>query len=113
METAVQKQQTEDAKRNGIFSYITIIGLIIAYSKNKENRSELASFHIRQNIGLFVIGIASSVLGFIPYAGVIISSVLGIAFLIGWIIGLLGALKGEKKGIPVVGEMFQKWFSTI
>ncbi|WP_243456793.1 hypothetical protein [Polaribacter batillariae] len=30
-----------------------------------------------------------------------------------WIIGLIGAVQGEEKRVPVLGDYFQKWFKNI
>ncbi len=45
----------EKGKNAAIVSYITIIGSIIAIFMNQdENRSNFASFHIRQALGIFL-----------------------------------------------------------
>jgi uncharacterized membrane protein len=36
-----------------------------------------------------------------------------LAFFVLWIIGLIGAINGEKKPIPFIGEMAQTMFPTI
>jgi uncharacterized membrane protein len=28
-----------------------------------------------------------------------------------WILGLISAINGQEKPIPVVGDLFQKWFA--
>jgi len=28
-----------------------------------------------------------------------------------WLLALIGAINGDMKPIPVIGEMFQKWFA--
>ena len=39
--------------------------------------------------------------------------IIEIGFFILWIIGLIGAINGEKKPIPILGERAQVMFSTI
>ena len=41
-----------NAKTSAIISYITIVGTIIAYFMNMEEKNEFASFHIRQAFGI-------------------------------------------------------------
>ena len=47
------------------------------------------------------------------FAGYYITSAIGIALLILWVIGLIGAIQGEEKKVPLLGDMFQDWFKGI
>ncbi|MDB5143308.1 MAG: hypothetical protein JWQ66_2021, partial [Mucilaginibacter sp.] len=42
-----------------------------------------------------------------------INWILRVGFFILWIIGFIGAINGEKKPIPLIGEKAQSIFSTI
>lgn len=95
-----------DAKLAAIVSYITIIGWIIALIMNREDRSQLASFHIRQTLMLMI---ASLVLAFIPFLGWLLS----IAVFVLWIIGLIGAIEGKMKPVPILGNLAQDWFKGL
>lgn len=92
-----------DPKIIAIISYITIIGWVIALLLHQNNRSELGAFHIRQTLGLFLTGL---ILSFIP----IIGWILGIIVFVFWIIGLINAINGEMKPVPVVGKLYQDIF---
>ncbi len=94
-----------DEKTVAIIAHITLIGWIIAIVMNSNNKTEFASFYIRQMLGLIII----SILGIIPFIGILFS----IAALVLWILSLIGAASGEKKELPVVGEYFQDWFKGI
>ena len=105
-----------DEKTTGIVSYIGLVGLIIAFVMDKD-KSEYSRFHIRQNIGINVLMIALYVIYFIvlmaaPKLGLIIS-ILFLLPVVLWIIGIIGAVKGEKKVVPVLGDKFQEWFKGI
>jgi len=55
------------------------------------------------------------VVAFIPVVrllDLIAYPVVGIVMLILWIMGLIAAVNGEKKPMPIVGPMFQQWFGT-
>ena len=101
----------EEGKTPAIISYITIIGTIIAYFMNNEKKNTFAAFHIRQMIGLNIFSLLNAfVIGqFSSYASQGIS--LGLFVL--WIIGFIGAAKGEEKKIPLLGDLFQDWFKAI
>jgi len=103
---ANQTHQTKtDPKVIGIVSYLTIIGWIVAIVLNNPKK-DLASFHIRQSLGIILMGVVASI---IP----VLNIVLWIIPLIAWIIGFIGALQGEKKLVPYVGEYFQDWFNSL
>ncbi len=95
-----------DGKTNAIVSHLFWIGWVIALVINSNDKDELASFYIRQNLGLML---AATILMFIPIIGWIIS----IAFFVFWIMSLIGAVQGEKKETPIVGKLFQDWFKAL
>lgn len=113
MENTSVKNNIEEGKNIAIISYITLIGLIVAFVMNKDKNNSFAKFHIRQNMGLLVIGLVSGILRVIPVAGEIIVMVVGVILLIFWIMGILSAFNGSQKELPFVGHLFQKWFSTL
>jgi len=101
-----------EGKTIAIISYITIIGTIIAFIMNNDKHNSFAAFHIRQALGLVLLGFAVNLLGRyidspIPFG------ILGFGVLILWVIGLVGAIQGEEKSIPLLGDQFQEWFRNI
>lgn len=100
------KDVSKDGKNIALIAHLTLIGWIIALVMNNDKKDELASFYIRQVLGLGLLGL---VLSFIPFLGWIVS--LGVFVL--WIMSLIGALSGEKKLTPGVGTYFQDWFKSL
>ena len=103
----------EKGKNAAIVSYITIIGSVIAIFMNQdENKSEFASFHIRQGLGIFL---TFFLLGYpIGYfTSWMVTSAFWLFIFILWIYGFLGALSGEKKLVPLVGEFYQNLFKSL
>lgn len=101
-----------DPKLVGIISYITPIGWIIAYLLNNP-KSNFASFHIRQALGIIIIGIVANAANYIPYGGGLVMFAGSILALVLWIMGLISAVQGEEKPVPVIGEKFQEWFKSV
>jgi uncharacterized membrane protein len=108
----MQNQTVNDGKTMAIISYITIIGTIIAFIMNNNTRNSFASFHIRQMIGIFLLSMLNKYLiydllgataGFIVFAMLVVF----------WFIGFLGAIKGEEKLVPIIGDKFQELFKGI
>ena len=106
-------ENLEKSKNTAIVAYLTIIGSVIAIFMNQdESKNEFASFHIRQALGLFL---SFFLLGyFIGYFDSwTITSAFYIFYFILWIYGFLGALQGEKKILPLVGNFFQSTFKNL
>ncbi len=108
---------TED-RTVAILAYITIIGFIIAIVMHSSKKTAIGSFHLRQGLGLFITGlvvwIPCVIISFIPFVNLIMVLVwpaLGISLLVLWIMGLIAAVNGQQKPMPVVGEHYQKWFA--
>jgi len=111
--------QQDKGKTEGIIAYCTLIGFIIALIMNgdQNNKSELGVFHIRQALGIFctsfAIGLASIILMFIPIIGWLAIMGAYIGVFIFWILGLIAAINGEKKAVPVLGAFYQNIFKGI
>ena len=107
----MENETVNEGKTIAIISYITFVGTIIAYFMNNSKKNTFASFHIRQMIGLALLGLINQ------YTVTKINGTLGLVVAIGlfvlWIIGIIGAVKGEEKSVPVVGDQFQEWFKNI
>ena len=108
MQNDIQK-----GKQAATFSYLTIIGTVIAIFMNQEeSKSEFASFHIRQALGVFL---TFFLLGYpIGYFDSwMVSTAFWLFIFILWIYGFLGCLNGEKKIVPIVGEFYQNLFKNL
>lgn len=106
----MENQTIQEGKTMAIISYITWIGTLIAFVMNNEKHNAFAAFHIRQMVGLSLFSIGISFLA--KYVG-FAAGILGIGLFVLWIIGLMGAIKGEEKRVPFVGDLFQDWFKGI
>jgi len=107
----MQVNSSANERSAAIISYFWWIGLLIAFIMNNNNKSYFASFHIRQSIGLSLL---IFVIGFVTKYGIpLLGSILFLGAFVLWVIGLLGAIKGETKPIPLLGDLFQDWFKSI
>jgi uncharacterized membrane protein len=102
----------EKGKTAAITSYILGIGVFIAMSMNSEDKNTFASFHIRQGLGITLTFIS---LGLIisNFDSLLISAPMWICVSVLWSYGMFTAIKGETKPMPLLGNLFQKWFSNI
>jgi len=116
-------------KTVAILSYCTLIGFIVAIILHQQKKTKLGAYHLRQALGFIIAGfvgwiavaIVAGILTFV--LGLIIKALalliwpllgfaFGISFLVLWVMGLLAAINGEMKPMPVVGPYFQKCFSN-
>ncbi|MDD4777936.1 MAG: hypothetical protein PHV53_06560 [Fermentimonas sp.] len=100
-------------KNIAIISYLTVIGLVIAFVMNNEKKEPFALFHIRQSLGIVLTSVALGIVNIIPILGWIISIVGFFVLLYMWIVGLLNAVNGKEKVVPIIGEKFEEWFKSI
>lgn len=105
---------TED-KTVAIVSYVTLFGFIAAIIIYGNKKTALGAFHLRQTLGIFLTAIA---LGFcqiplliVPILGLLCVLALWACMFVLWIMGLISAINGNMNPVPVLGPMYQKWFS--
>lgn len=103
----------EEAKKIAIISYLTIIGLIIAFVINNDRKFEFTTYHIKQSLGLAISGIALMLVGFIPILGWIINIIGFFVLIYMWIMGLMNAINQNMKPVPFLGYKFESWFKSI
>ena len=105
---------TSNSQNNGlaIVAYITLIGTLIAFFMNREERNSLVSFHVRQALGLWLL---QMLLGY--FIGAFDSWMLSISFWIFFIAlfiyGVIGAASKKMNEVPILGPFFQKLFASI
>ena len=91
------------------------IGIVIAIVMHNGKKTTLGAYHLRQSLGLLLTALASWVpciiISMIPVVNMLmllLGPLLGIAFFVLWVMGLLNAINGQMKPLPVVGEFYQK-----
>ncbi|KAA3620735.1 MAG: hypothetical protein DWP94_11855 [Flavobacterium sp.] len=101
-----------DGKTIAIISYVTLIGWIIALLMHNNDKTDFGAFHIRQSLGIICVAVALAIVNAV--VGIVIFAwIIQIAILVFWILGILSAIQGEKKPVPLLGEQFQQWFKGI
>lgn len=109
----VDEKTINEGKTTAVIAYITVIGLIIAIILNNDKKNAFAAFHIRQALGVGLASLVIGVLNIIPYIGWLSFAVGSILLFVMWIVGLINALNGKMKPVPVLGKQFEEWFRGI
>ena len=104
----------EKGKTYAVVSYLTIIGVIIAYFMNNEpqNKSAFTSFHVRQSLGLWLTFYA---LGYIigVFDSWYVTSGFYLFFAVLFIYGFGSALAKKAHPVPLLGPLYQKLFANL
>ncbi len=110
----VSANTSAEDKTVAILSYLTIVGFVVAIVMHSNRKTRLGAFHLRQSLGLFLLGIAlmpvGTILGFVPFVGWLAGLALWMGILALWLVGLISAINGTEKPLPVLGDKFQSWF---
>lgn len=99
-------KKADQGKVVAILSYITFVGWIIALVIHMGDKTRFGSFHLRQSL---LIMITSFVLAWIPVLGWILALVLFVF----WVMGLVYAVQGREKEVPLIGSYAQEWFKSL
>ena len=83
----------------GLLAYILFFIPLLAAKD-----SPFARYHANQGLVLFICGLISSVLWIIPILGWIIAPILSIVITVLAVIGIINALNGKAKELPIIGK---------
>jgi len=124
----VQNQDVQDNKAMGVLSYLWFLWLVPLIS-GKHKSSAFAKFHMNQGLTVILLWMAFGVVAFLlslirvtrtqymwgiavaqysvsPWWISLITSALSLGITVLCLIGIVAALKGEKKPLPLVGGLF-------
>lgn len=100
----VASKDVEEGKACAAVAYI-LVGIIWYFVDEKMKKNAFARFHVKQALVLLIVSVAGNiVLSFIPIIGWILLPIFGIAVFVLWILGLINALNGTEKQLPVIGQ---------
>lgn len=111
MDTTMPAAESAEDKTVAIVSYITIFGFIAAIIMHSSRKTRVGAFHLRQTLGLVLTGVAGGVASLVPILGWIVWFVVTIGLIVLWFLGLLAALRGEMRPVPLLGEHYQRWLA--
>lgn len=92
----------QDIEKNKVMAVLAYILFFIPLLAAKD--SKFARFHTNQGLVLFLGGIIASVVAVIPVIGWIIAPIAGLVITVLAVIGIINALNGRAKELPVIGK---------
>ena len=101
-------KEVEEGKIFAFLAYLlSIIGFLIVLLAKKDNK--FAMYHAKQSLVLFIVYIIGwIILAFIPVLGWAVLPIWWILMLIFTIIGIVNALAGKEKPLPIMGKYAKK-----
>jgi uncharacterized membrane protein len=110
MESNVDTKDIQDNKVMGILAYLGILVLVPIFAAKE---SKFARFHANQGLVLLICAVIWQIVAYIlmfilakiglGFLSIIIS-LLSVVFLVLIIIGIINAVKGEMKRLPIIGK---------
>ncbi len=122
------KKKTRNDKVVAVLSYL-LVGIVWYFIDEEVKKSSLAKYHVKQAINFIVVAIIVSfvlsilsmifgMIGVIPVIGwiilglyVIFSTLVGLALLVLWIIGIINAINEEHKEVPIIGKYAERYLT--
>ena len=98
----IEQFDKDDVEKNKVMGVLAYILFFIPLLAAKD--SPFARFHANQGLVLFLGGIASSILMVIPILGWLLAPVVSIIIMVLSVIGIINALNGRAKVLPIIGK---------
>ena len=99
--------------------YLTLFGFIVAavlFASGDEKRS-VDQFHLRQSFGLYATSlffyILYKILGTDLLYADLSSLIVLIPLVVLWFLGFKAAMEDKETPMPLVGQLYQKWFAFV
>lgn len=109
--TTSNNKEVEEGKVCAILAWIFPVGLIWYLVDEKMKKNSFARVHVQQSLILAIVSIIVSVAGsIIPIIGWFLVLPIGsLAVLVLWLIGIINALSGKSKELPIIGKYGSKF----
>jgi uncharacterized membrane protein len=95
----------KDVEENKVYGVLAYIGILFLVPLLVAPKSPFAKFHANQGCVLFIASVALSIVWIIPILGWIVGFVGGVAVLVFAVMGIINAINGKMKKLPLIGDI--------
>lgn len=96
-----------EGKTMAVISYITFIGLLIAFVVNNEKNNAFTKFHIGQSLLIVILVFANFILSRIePVSLGYLSGLIGLGIFVLAVLGIVNAANGKIQKLPLIGSLW-------
>lgn len=106
-ETSMYTQ--EDIQDNKVIAALSYFGLLVLVPLLAKKDSPYCQFHAKQGLVLLIAWFALGIISIIPILGWIVGILGSLFLLVLFVIGLVNALGGNVKELPVIGQYGAKF----
>ncbi len=106
-ETSMYTQ--EDIQDNKVIAALSYFGLLVLVPLLAKKDSPFCQFHAKQGLVLLIAWFALGIISIIPILGWIVGILGSLFLLVLFVIGLVNALGGNVKELPVIGQYGTKF----
>jgi uncharacterized membrane protein len=96
-------QTTPSTKKNTGMAVIAYIIFFIPLLTDAK-KDPFVKYHVKQGLVLFIGYIVEVFVGIIPFIGWVITPILGVILFVLFIIGIMNAVAGKEKPLPLIGS---------
>lgn len=101
------EEATKKEKNTGmaIVAYILFFIPLLTDAKN----DPFVKYHVKQGLSLFLVAVVIRIIAYIPIVGWALVWPFNLLLVILFVIGVMHALNGEQKPLPVIGKFGEKF----
>ena len=99
-----------DTQKNTLMAVLAYLGILVVIPFLMTKDDPFVKFHIKQGLVLLVLEAALWVLGSMSWSFMIFIPLVNLAIFVLAIIGIVNAVQGKEKELPLVGQ-FSKYFT--
>ena len=104
-----QENKNKDIEENKLWAVVAYLGILFVLPLLLKKDSEYAQYHSRQGLVLFISAVIWGIVSAVPFIGWFIIMPIGRFFFVLWLIGIVNALSGKAKPLPLIGRLGEKF----
>lgn len=98
------------SKKNRLLAVLSYLYVLVIIPLIVGRKDEFVKFHSKQGVGLLFLSVIAPYILWIPILGWIIGPIFIAGILVLTVYGIIHAVKGEKKPLPIIGGFVEKTF---
>lgn len=101
-----------EGKNTALLAYIPFVGFLIAFTVNSDDKHHFATWHTKNMFGIFILYFVALVFqsNNVYYTR---GDIIWVIATVLWIYSFIMAYRNNEKGVPFLGDKFQKWFKFL